>query len=182
MFSYNMQALCDPANLPYYFECIQEIARYRKSEYLEERVMTLASEGHISRNDVNNAYRCFGVDPAHGPHLSDDHIVNLFQSRLPDVGSIQEGEMRQALRTLGQARQSGLIQSAASDCKSHRTIGMIRHSQLTNVTVSAIETYAQALTWLGAQESMEDEYILPLLALKVRARLSLFTLIHPSCA
>ena len=111
-----MQVVCDPANLPYYFDCLQEIARLRKSEFLEERVMMLASEGHISRNDVENAYRCLGVDPAQGVHLSDEYVVNLFQSRLPDVGSSQEGEMRLALRMLGQARQSEYIRQAATDC------------------------------------------------------------------
>lgn len=78
--------------------------------------MMLASQGHISRNDVEHAYKCLGLNPSDGAHLSDEYIVNIFQSRLPDVGSNQEGEMRLALRTLGQARQSEYIRQAATDC------------------------------------------------------------------
>ena len=117
MYAYDRQVVCDPGNLPYYFDCLQEIARLRRSEFLEERVMMLASQGHISRSDVEYAYKCLGVDPARGVHLSDEYVVNLFQSRLPDVSSAQEGEMRLALRTLGQARQSEYIRQAATDCK-----------------------------------------------------------------
>jgi hypothetical protein len=43
----------------------------------------------------------------------------------------------------------------------------------------AIETYAQALTWLGADESTPDEFILSMLALKV-SLCSLSTSTSPS--
>ena len=77
----------------------------------------LASQGLISRKDLWKAYEYFGIDPRHGSVISDQNIIGAFQARLPDVGRAQENEMRQVLRTIGQARQSALIQQAASDCK-----------------------------------------------------------------
>lgn len=79
--------------------------------------MMLASQGHISRKDVANAYLFFGIQPKHESFVSDDHIIGQFRARLPDVGRLQENEMRSALRTLGQARRSSLIKQAASDSK-----------------------------------------------------------------
>ena len=80
--------------------------------------MVLASQGHISRKDVDEAYRYFSIDPRAGHLLNDDHIIGMFQSRLPDISPAQEGEMRQVLCTLGQARNSAAIQQAASECTS----------------------------------------------------------------
>lgn len=165
LYSFDRQVVCDPQNSPYYFECIQDIARGRKSEFLETRVMTLASEGHISRKDVDEAYTYFGIDPRHGPLLNDGHIIGLFQSRLPDIGRTQEGEMRQMLRTLGQVRNSYALDQAASECQCHLE-RLVIHSR-TNEFL-AIETYTQALAWLGVDDTMADEYMVPLLSLKVR--------------
>jgi ubiquitin carboxyl-terminal hydrolase 25 len=116
LFAYERQVLFDPVNSPYYFECLQEIARGRDSESLAMHVMTLASQGRFSRKDIWGAYQYFGIDPRHESYISDESIIGKFQARLPDVSEDQEVIMRQQLRTLGQARQSARLEQAASYC------------------------------------------------------------------
>ncbi|KAI9666197.1 MAG: ubiquitin-specific protease ubp2 [Bathelium mastoideum] len=146
LYSYDRQVECDVENSPYYFECLQDLATGRNSEALQTKVATLASQDQISRKDIAKAYQYFGVDKKHVEIISDDHILGLFQSRLPDIGPSQESEMREMLRTLARARRSKLLAQAASN---------------------TIETYGQALSWLGAEESTADDFILTLFKMKV---------------
>ena len=102
---------------PYYFECLQDLAKGRKSEILQTKVATLASQDQISRKDVANAYNYFGISERHLDVITDEHIIGCFRTRLSDVGPAQEVEMRHMLRTLAQARGSALLEHAASDSK-----------------------------------------------------------------
>ncbi|KAL9094849.1 MAG: hypothetical protein Q9165_002798 [Trypethelium subeluteriae] len=146
LYSYDRQVECDGQNSPYYFECLQDLAAGRNSDALQTKVATLASQDQISRKDVTKAYKYFGIDENHLEIVTDDHILGLFQSRLPDIPYAQESEMRDMLRTLARARNSALLSNAASD---------------------TIETYSQALSWLGAEESTPDDFILTLFKMKV---------------
>ncbi|KAI9703979.1 MAG: ubiquitin-specific protease ubp2 [Bogoriella megaspora] len=145
-YCYERQIERDVSNAPYYFECLQDLAQGRKSDSLQTKVGTLASQGQISRKDVTNAYKYFGITEPQIRTVRDDYILGQFQARLPDIRRDQEGEMREMLRTLGAARNSDTLLHAASD---------------------TIETYTQALTWLGAEESTADDFIATLYKMKV---------------
>jgi ubiquitin carboxyl-terminal hydrolase 25/28 len=49
-FSYERQAVCDPVEGPYYFDCLQELATGRGSDMLITKSATLASENVLGRN------------------------------------------------------------------------------------------------------------------------------------
>lgn len=118
LFSYDRQVDSDPKNSSYYFECLQDLAKGRKSETLETKVMMLASQGQTNRKDVENAYAYFGIDPKHASELSDSLIIGQFKSRLQDISPAQEAETREMLRTIGQARHSSDILAEASNGES----------------------------------------------------------------
>lgn len=120
IFAYSRQVDCDPDNAPYYFECLQDLAKGRKSEVLETQVAVLASQGLFSRSDVEAAYRYIGVEPSHAVALSDEIIVSSFSSRLSDTAPALQTELREKLRLIGQARNSELIRQAAADGKKTR--------------------------------------------------------------
>jgi ubiquitin carboxyl-terminal hydrolase 25/28 len=146
LFSYTRQVVVDPINSTYYFECLQDLAVGRKSEILNTQVAILASQGVSNRKDVANAYRFIGMDPGHAYMLTDDHIIGQFKSRLQDIGPAAVEETRNALRIIGNARNSDRIRQAASN---------------------AIETYEQALGWLGLDDNVQDEYITAMYGMKV---------------
>ncbi|KAJ9647333.1 ubiquitin-specific protease ubp2 [Coniosporium tulheliwenetii] len=145
-FAYDRQVQCDPINAPYYFECLEDLSRGRNSETLNMKVAMLSSEGKISRKDVSNAYAYFNIEMSHVPHISDDHIIGQFQSRLSDIAASQAPEMRRQLRIIGEARGSSKILNAADN---------------------ALETYDQALSWLGATAGLTDDFILTCYTAKI---------------
>lgn len=146
LFAFNAQMSVDLANSTYYFECLQHIARGRDSEMLQTQAQLLASEGYTNRQEVANAYHYIGMDPAHGRALGEDMIIAQFRSRLQDLGSAAVEETRNALRVIGHARNSELIKQEASN---------------------AIETYAQAMSWLGLDEGQPDEFVVTMYGVKV---------------
>jgi ubiquitin carboxyl-terminal hydrolase 25 len=151
LYAYTRQVAEDRNNAVYYFECLQDLAVGRKSEMLQMEVSRLASLGLTSRRDLISAYQYFRMDPSHARVLNDDHIIDQFQSLLPDISPTQREEARQKLRVIGNARNSNKILQAASD---------------------SIETYDQALSWLGAEESTPDDFIPALFTLKVSSHCS----------
>ncbi|KAF2278384.1 cysteine proteinase [Westerdykella ornata] len=146
LFAFTCQARADPLNGPYYFECIQQIAIGRKSDDLETYVQVLASEGYASRQEVAKAYRILGMDINSHSSESDDNIIGVFRSRLQDISPDAVQEARNALRVIGGARMSEKIRQAASD---------------------TIETYDQALSWLGLDEDQTDDFVLSMYTYKV---------------
>ncbi len=115
IFSYERQTSCDPDNAPYYLECLQDLAKGRESELLETKAVLMESEGQISRKDIHNAYRYFGMDPR-SRELDDDTIIGNFRSRVGDAPR-QETEMRRALGIIGLNRKSVKIQFEAANCE-----------------------------------------------------------------
>ena len=102
-------------NGPYYLECLQGIARGRKSEDLQTKAAIEASSGKVSRSDIKAAYNEFGLD-FRGPFLDDDTIIGNFQSRIADAPR-QEADLRRALSIIGTDRGSSRIQHIASNSK-----------------------------------------------------------------
>jgi ubiquitin carboxyl-terminal hydrolase 25 len=113
---------------------------------LQTQAAVLASEGHITRQDVTNAFQFFALDPAHNVHLTDGIIIGQFQSRLPDLGKGQEREAREKLRIIGRSRGSQAIMQAASE---------------------GIETYEEALAWLQVDSTTSDEFVTSLFTVKM---------------
>lgn len=118
LFAYDRQVQCDPNNTSYYFECLVDLAKGRKSEKLEMKVMTLASQGQSNRKELDGAYQYFGIDATIEKLFSDDHIIGLFKSRLSDTSPAEESTMREMLRVIAQARRSDLIMQEATNCLS----------------------------------------------------------------
>lgn len=146
LFAYHRQTAMDKANAPYYFECLQDLAVGRRSESLQSEVAVLASQGSFKRSEVALAYRYFDIDPSHAHALNDDHITGVFRSRLADISAATAEESRNQLRIIGYARGSRAILDAASD---------------------SIETYDQALSWLGMDSTHPDDFIASMFTSKV---------------
>ena len=122
-----------------------------------------ASTGKVSLKDVKEAYASFGLD-MNDLHLNEEHIIGSFQSRVSDAPR-QEPELRVALKTIGQHRNSLNIEQFASNSKFfHLTPDKV---VLPSNDIIAISTYEQALAWLGATADMEDNFIVSMYGVKV---------------
>ncbi|KAF2011767.1 cysteine proteinase [Aaosphaeria arxii CBS 175.79] len=145
LFAYNCQFRVDKDNATYYFECLQSIAIGRNSEWLNMEVMTLASKGQVNRAELRNAYQYFGINPRDADYISDEHVLQNFRSRLPDIGPGQDEEARNVLRIIGNARNSDRLRQEASN---------------------AFETYEQAMSWLGLDENQADDFVITMYSMK----------------
>ncbi|KAF2827247.1 cysteine proteinase [Ophiobolus disseminans] len=153
LFAFARQTAVDVGNRSYYYECLKDLAIGRKSEELEMQVALAGSQGFTSRREVEDAYRQFGIQPAHAVHINDEHIIGVFRSRLADVSPSQGEVARRQLRIIGDARNSALIRAEASD---------------------ALETYEQALSWLDMSPDQADDFIETMVSVK--------TSDNPGCA
>ncbi|KAF7193198.1 putative ubiquitin carboxyl-terminal hydrolase 2 [Pseudocercospora fuligena] len=145
-FCFDRQCLCDPQRRPYYFECLQVITDSRtNSESLQLKVATMSSQDLISRRDLSAAYRYLDIEQ--GDHVDEERIVNLFHSRQSDLGKQAQEEARQALYKIGISRGS---------------------QRLINASKQTLETYDDALTWLGngVNKDTPDESLLAVVATK----------------
>ncbi|KAG9858946.1 cysteine proteinase, partial [Aureobasidium melanogenum] len=140
-FSYERQAACDPIEGPYYFDCLQDLATGRQSEILITKSATLASQNTLSRKDINQAYKALGIEPRFQENVDDEEIIGLYKSRWSDSSTAGQSDLKIALKTVGQARNSRYILDTAAD---------------------TVETYEQALAWLGADATQADDTIVAL--------------------
>jgi ubiquitin carboxyl-terminal hydrolase 25/28 len=147
-FAYERQSMCDPPNRPYYFECLQVIAESRGTEKLQMKVAMLASQDLVSRRDLSAAYRLLNVPVADAHNYDDARILDQFHVRQSDLGVQAQEEARQALYRVGMARGS---------------------TRLINASRQLIETYDDALTWIGNGVNREttDESLLAVVGMKV---------------
>ncbi|KAK5130073.1 hypothetical protein LTR08_002506 [Meristemomyces frigidus] len=147
-FAYDRQSMCDPERTPYYFECLQVITQSRGTEQLQMKVATLSSQDVVSRRDLSAAYRFLNIHPPEAEVLSDERIVELFQAQQPDMGLTAAEEARQALNKIGTARRSQL---------------------LINASRQSVDTYEDALSWLGngASKDMPDDTLLAIYTSKI---------------
>ena len=136
----------DVENRSYYFECLHDLATGRKSEELQIHVAMLGSQGFTSKREIERAYRYFNIEPAHAVHINDEHIIGTYKSRLSDTSPSMADDTRRQLRIIGDARDSDLIRAEASD---------------------ALETYEQALSWLGVSDDQSDDFIPTMVSVKV---------------
>ncbi|EMD00196.1 hypothetical protein BAUCODRAFT_83917 [Baudoinia panamericana UAMH 10762] len=144
-FVHDRQSNCDPEQQSYYFECLQVITESRNSEQLHVKVAMLQSTNLVSRRDLSSAYRTFGLSPT--DNSADDYILNVFQARQSNVNGDVAEENRQALYK----------------------IGLMRNSQLLiNASRQSVETYEDALAWIGngATKDTDDEMLISMLTLK----------------
>ncbi|KAF2868909.1 hypothetical protein BDV95DRAFT_106347 [Massariosphaeria phaeospora] len=146
MFAYSRQVAVDMDNTPYYFECLQDLSIGRASAELQTKVALLASNGQTNRREIAKAYRHFGIEPRHANTINEDHIIGSFRSRLSDESHNMVEETRKQLRIIGSARNSQRILDEASD---------------------AIETYEQALSYLGMDIDQTDDFIPTMYTVKV---------------
>ncbi|KAH0273371.1 cysteine proteinase, partial [Aureobasidium melanogenum] len=140
-FSYERQAACDPIEGPYYFDCLQDLATGRNSEILITKSVKLASQNVLSRKDIIQAYKTLGINPDFQENVDDQEIIGLYKSRWSDSSTAGQSDLKIALKTVGQARNSRYILDTAAD---------------------TVETYEQALAWLGADASQADDTIVAL--------------------
>jgi len=117
LYAFGRQTAFDPHQTPFYYDRLSSIAEKRNSESLNIAIATLASQGFISRKDVENAYKYFTIDPQQAPQMEDGHILGLFQSRLESAPAYQESDLRQQLYIIGRARGSNMLTDAASNSK-----------------------------------------------------------------
>lgn len=122
LFSYKRQSICDPENSPYYFDCLQDLATGRGSDFLIMESTTLASQDVLSKKDINQAYLSFGIQPRTADVVADDNIVGLYRSRWSDSGPAQQADLKIALKKLAQARGSQMMLDAASDSMSRKCL------------------------------------------------------------
>lgn len=137
-YAYEAQCTSDPANKAYYLECLKDIAMTRNSEKLTTEFQLLASRGHRTSGEIAAACREFGLTPRKMWELSDDDILGNFESRLQDSGSEAKAKLRAALDVLGTERDSGKLISAAAQ---------------------RLESYEDALRFLGMDETHDDEWV-----------------------
>lgn len=110
------------------------------------KVAVLSSQGHVKQSILNQAYKSFGIDPGHAVLIKDEHIIGSYKSRLADISLAAAEDARKQLRIIGDARNSDLIRSEASD---------------------SLETYAQALSWLDMGADEADDFVPTRVAIKV---------------
>lgn len=125
----------------YYLECIQAISEFRGTEQLQIKVATLQSQDMVSRRDLRAAYHFLGVMSSD----SDEHILNNFSARQANSSRHTQDENRQALGKIGLVRQSTMLIKASKQ---------------------ELETYEDALNWLGADKSIDDSFVVSMLAMR----------------
>lgn len=143
-FAFERQSLCDPERRPYYFECLQVIAEHRSTEQLHLKVATLASQDLVSRRDLKVAYDTLRIDPSE----TDERVLNLYYVWISDIGAEAQENARQALYKIGLVRGS---------------------QQLINTAQRVMETYEDALQWLGngVDKATPDDMLLSIVPIKV---------------
>jgi hypothetical protein len=146
-FAYEKQTQCDMLNEPYYYECLQAIAKQRSSDELQLKTTMLESRGLVSRRDLSEAYRSFQL-PADGGSADDDRIYNIFHAQQGDLGAQQQERAREMLGRIGRQRGSKL---------------------LTNASMQTIETAQEAYAWLGngLGPETDDSFVVSIFSLRV---------------
>lgn len=109
LWTYERQRDCDPAEAPYYFQCLNVLANGRNSEMLQLEAVKLRSQGEYTTDDVTDACKSLGID---SKERNEDLIIGIFRSRLADSPR-QETQLRESLRIIGKSRDSAKISLVA---------------------------------------------------------------------
>jgi hypothetical protein len=146
-FAYERQTRCDVLSKPYYYECIQSIAKQRGSEELQVKTTLLESKGLVSRRDLSDAYRFFNLS-SDSRSVDDDRIFNLFQAQHADSGVHGQERAREMLGRIGRSRGSKM---------------------LINASQQTIETVEEAYAWIGNNLGPEadDSFVVTMFSVRV---------------
>ena len=110
--AYDRQCECDPANKPYYLDCLADIAKGRQSSDLETKVVMATSAGQHGLKDIEEAFKFFALDPT--TTEGDDYIIGVYSARV-DSAPRQKDEARRCLKVIASARNSEKIEAVAND-------------------------------------------------------------------
>jgi ubiquitin carboxyl-terminal hydrolase 25 len=130
---------------PKYLDSLRIIGASRSSEVINEIYVLELSKGLYDEQALWDSYRSFGLDLHDDGSYDDSYILGIFESRLQDMKK-HERDLREKLRIIGCYRGSRNIIDTAEN---------------------AINTYEQALLFLGADESVSDDQITALFGAKV---------------
>ena len=149
-YAYERQTVCHPSLYAYYFECLQVITEQRHSEQLQIKLATLTSEDVFSRRDIFVAFRYIGISVDDASNLTDGQIRDKFQAQQSDLGAAAQQQARDHLYKIGRFRNSTI---------------------LINASRQSVDTYEDALSWLGngVDKSTSDDALLAVYGFKARA-------------
>jgi ubiquitin carboxyl-terminal hydrolase 25/28 len=150
-FGFDRQVATDSETMPYYFDCLTNIAKKRNSETLEMKMVLLASEGCYGRNDVANAYKYFTLDPRQANELTDEYIRGVFESRLGSIPKASEAEAREKLRLMGVSRGSQALLDAASNGESNISLLFLGWLLCVGWAFVTIEPRPCLLAWISLE-------------------------------
>lgn len=117
VFAYRKQVETDAGRAPWYLSYLRQAANMRSSDILLTEIALATSQGSFDAEQLQDAYRYFGLSFESPPH-DDDYIIGLFTSRLDDARR-HEREMRENLKIIGVHRSSQKIIAVAEECKKH---------------------------------------------------------------
>ncbi|CZS95108.1 related to UBP2 Ubiquitin-specific proteinase [Rhynchosporium agropyri] len=110
--AYDRQCSSDPANKPYYFDCLEDLANGRKSSDLQMKVTIAVSLGEYGLKQLEDSFKFFGLDA--DTKEGDDHIMGLFKSRVASAPR-QKEEAKACLMIIAKHRSSEAIEALAKD-------------------------------------------------------------------
>ena len=159
--AYQWQVETDPQNTPTYLSNLRYIANQRQSDIVETAVVMETSRGRFEVEMLNKAYKAFQLTGREAL-VNDDDIIGSFTATLADAPA-HELELRDYLRIIGVHRNSKKLIDTAQNGKA------VKIDLRTSLTSSppVLETYEQALLFLDASPTNEDEHIQALFAVKV---------------
>ncbi|EHY59563.1 ubiquitin thiolesterase [Exophiala dermatitidis NIH/UT8656] len=150
--AYHWQVETDSHNGPIYLTHLQHIAQHRTSELLETEVVLETSKGRFDAETLDKAYKAFHfTGPDWDGKVTDNDIIGAFTAMMADSPS-HEHELREYLRIIGTHRNSKTI---------------------VDIAQNVLETYEQALAFLDADPTTEDEHIQALFTVKTNDNKSL---------
>ncbi|KIV95527.1 hypothetical protein, variant 1 [Exophiala mesophila] len=141
--AYHWQVQTDPQNTPTYLSNLRYIANDRQSDLLETEVALQISQGHFEIESLNQAYKALQLTGREAL-VTDEDVIGCFNATLTDSPA-HEHQLREYLRMIGVHRNSKRIYDTAQN---------------------VMETYGQALAFLDASPTTDDEGIRTMFTVK----------------
>ncbi|RKF75826.1 putative ubiquitin carboxyl-terminal hydrolase 2 [Golovinomyces cichoracearum] len=110
--AYDRQCECDPKNKPYYFDCLEDLARGRKSYYLQTKFVVATSAGGYGNKAIEDAYSYFRLQS--NTNESDEFIMSLYKGRVESEPS-QKNRARGCLEKIARHRNSPSLEALIKD-------------------------------------------------------------------
>ena len=105
----------EPESSPLYYQSLRRIAAWRQSEKLVQKTSLLEAQGFVGQTEIEQAYEYFGINADSQASYTDKQLLDLYRSRVPDLGKEEQVRARQALSKIAQARMSDTLRDATSD-------------------------------------------------------------------